>query len=359
VNYWIYPNGNYHFYNDSQLIKSKNVLTRLKETFINSSEKFDSSTLRSDKLSFDSDSVSAKTLEKTKILVPDYSIECNENKIDLPEVKEGRVSIGLEDIRLFQLSGKTKFIASSIGYSLNKFSQMFIGDYNLENGELTNLKHVCSPNTNNNGYEKNWIPIVKKKTREEPCSPNEREYMDTEEEEELYIIYKWGPFHICDLTERNADKSRDLQECNEGELTLNIIKTYNIKNPIFNKLRGSTTFITVKSGVHSPERSAGKDQISVAGEGNLENEKEYLLGVAHHSEEHAPRHYYHYLVLLDKTTLQPLMWSNGFCFEKLGIEFCIGFTLIDDIYHFWISRHDRDPLLICISKNLLPLYPLV
>jgi hypothetical protein len=419
VNYWIYPNGSYHFYNESQLIKSKNVLTSLIEMKVD----FYSPSFIFCVLLIDSRSSNVQRF--SNVLIPNYSKECNDNLIDLEEVKKGRVSIGLEDIRLFQLDGKTKFIASSIGYSSNKYSQMFIGDYNLENGELTNLKHINSPSLNSGEiveskfYEKNWIPIVlpfpldshkngsfnspsllsseainfSEQTVDKLIFSSERsigeDQFSGDCEGKLYIIYKWGPFQICNIVSNE-----------KGELLLNTIKTYNIINPIFNKLRGSTTFITVKltdistnlrtvtkendlepiftdlskftshvtenlssTTFHSGEvlnlstfsSEESSSPIRSGESPKYEQDKEYLLGVAHYSEEHSPRHYYHYLILLDKNTLEPLMWSNGFCFEKLGIEFCIGFSLINNMYHFWISRHDRDPVLICISTQFIPL----
>ena len=59
--------------------------------------------------------------------------------------------------------------------------------------------------------------------------------------------------------------------------------------------------------------------------------------------------------MLDKQTFKPLKYSQNFCFEKVGIEFCIGFTIKDEKYHFWISRFDRDPLLVSLDMNKIPL----
>jgi hypothetical protein len=109
-----------------------------------------------------------------------------------------------------------------------------------------------------------------------------------------------------------------------GELV--IIHHFPISLPIFSKVRGSSTFQEVEEG---------------------------LLGVVHFSEDHGPRHYYHMLVVLDKNTFAVLKYSETFCFEKLGIEFCIGFTMTEDggRYVFWISRHDRDPIMMEVNVN--------
>jgi hypothetical protein len=91
------------------------------------------------------------------------------------------------------------------------------------------------------------------------------------------------------------------------------------------------------------------------------------MGVVHFSEEHSPRHYYHMMVILDKDNLRIKNYSETFCFEKLGIEFCIGFTMGNSLFGtdvnlcvykynvnnimFWISRHDRDPILISVKNK--------
>jgi hypothetical protein len=96
-----------------------------------------------------------------------------------------------------------------------------------------------------------------------------------------------------------------------------------IENPLFRKIRGSTIFEETPDG---------------------------FLGLVHQSEEHSPRHYYHMMVLLDKETLHIKNYSEFFCFEKLGIEFCIGFKKVEHDYLFWISRHDRDPVLVVVDE---------
>jgi hypothetical protein len=461
VNYWIYPNGGYHFYNEKHLIKSKNYLSALSSLNFDKNNYFLNLTnkTKDDGLNYSEQDVesytrylsennleeiffSEQSVEKIKVLSPKYFKKCNENFVDLPIYETG-VSIGLEDIRLFQFNGRTKFIASSIGYSSDRNSKMYIGDIsNLETGELSNLKHINSPKSNFNSYEKNWIPIFPKSFPENleknsefflknnclnkkniDCinglEKNKNNYNEKKSEKNidppenenfsndffgLFFIYKWNPFQICKIStfnnlpsqatangysstfrspesldnrddksienesieylKQNEIKTQQINSFGEGihevesinivndeskkELILETVKTYNILNPIFNKLRGSTTF--------TPVNYENIKHIFVS---HNTEETEYLLGVAHYSEEHSPRHYYHHLVLLNAYTLEPVGWSNGFCFEKLGIEFCIGFTIIDDIYHFWISRHDRDPILICISMDFIPLYPLV
>ena len=79
-----------------------------------------------------------------------------------------------------------------------------------------------------------------------------------------------------------------------------------------------------------------------------------LIGVIHFSEETKPRHYFHVMIELDRTTLEPLRYSDPFYFESVNIEFCIGFDIKEDNYWFWISRMDRDTLLIKMNREKIP-----
>jgi hypothetical protein len=78
-----------------------------------------------------------------------------------------------------------------------------------------------------------------------------------------------------------------------------------------------------------------------------------LVGVVHFSEDTKPRSYFHMMVILDKMSLKPLRYIKPFVFEKVGIEFCIGFRIHNGNYEFWISRMDREPVLIRICYDLL------
>jgi hypothetical protein len=61
------------------------------------------------------------------------------------------------------------------------------------------------------------------------------------------------------------------------------------------------------------------------------------------------------LVSLDKETFRPLKYSEIFHFQHLGIEFCIGFTIKNGEYVFWISQMDIKPLTISMDINNLKL----
>ena len=61
------------------------------------------------------------------------------------------------------------------------------------------------------------------------------------------------------------------------------------------------------------------------------------------------------LVTLDKTTLKPLTYSDPFCFQHYGVEFCIGFTIKDGKYVFWVSKKDNDTIMASVDCIAIPL----
>ena len=231
-------------------------------------------------------------------MVPTSYREIEEN-IDLP-VKEGDIlSKGLEDIRLYVYGGKVKYIASTVGYSPCGKCRMIMGDYDVENAKICDGQ-IVQPLTDT-WAEKNWIPIVRKNK----ILMGDGTMIDQEEE---LFIYKWSPLEIGRIE--------------NGSLT--IVHSYPMSMPLFSKIRGSTILHDVDEG---------------------------LLGIVHYSEEHSPRHYYHMLVILDKDSFMLKRYGEPFCFQKLGVEFCIGMAVREDSYVFWISRHDRDPAMITVGKD--------
>jgi hypothetical protein len=231
---------------------------------------------------------------------------------------------GMEDIRLFNLQSSENifnlgFIATSINYSNNGKSQMIIGNYfdknninsvlststehtSLTKASLYNCKIIMSPN-NNHHYEKNWVPLTANK-----------------------FIYKWSPFEIGVL---EMTPNADFTKKNTGIEKLQIDCSIDVYSPICKKFRGSTLFV----------------------QGLNENES---IGVVHYSEGNSPRHYFHCLVIINSTTFQPIKYSQPFYFENIGIEFCIGFCIKNNKYHFWISQFDRDPILIKVDIDFIP-----
>lgn len=214
-----------------------------------------------------------------------------DDNINLPKAKT--YSEGFEDMRLYEFDGKLKFIATTVNYAQTEpgRSRMIIGNYNKDTHSYSEYKIIEPPYDTYN--EKNWIPL---------CNKGEE-----------WFIYKWSPFEIGKINDNNK---------------LEIIKSVPIIGACFHKVRGSSIFYEVNDG---------------------------YLGVIHFCEEGAPRHYYHYLVLLNKETMVPEKYSQPFYFNNISIEFCIGFSIKNEKYYFWISQMDGNPALISIDIDKVPL----
>ena len=285
VNYWMYPSGYYRFHTPDLVIENRNLFSEL-----------DTDTLSP---------VDFREMEEGALYQPDGT------RLKAPEREKRTFSVGLEDIRLFcgkkGVDGKRpmRFLATNVEYSPVSKNRMVLGTYDSESGTYRDCIVVVPPDPHS-WCEKNWIPILSN--------------WNNGAEEELFI-YKWSPMEI----------GRVNPETNQ----LQIVIQHEIRSWLFGKLRGSTTFVDCPFDVLPEELRGGGGA--------------YLVGLAHFSEEHSPRHYYHLLVLLEKETLKPVRHSRVFYFEKLSIEFCIGMTVRNGKYVFWISRFDRDP--VCIEVN--------
>jgi hypothetical protein len=205
---------------------------------------------------------------------------------------------GLEDIRLYVLNDQLKFIATNINYSPTDWNRMISGNYHPETASYSECSVLIPPGES--WCEKNWIPIVRQSME-----------MGTDEE---FFIYKWFPMEVGKI---NPD-TKQLEICYRHTITA----------PDFHRVRGSTTFL---------------------------DRGDCYVGVVHFSENTLPRQYYHMMVSLDKTTFQPLQYSPIFHFQHIGIEFCVGFAERDDEFVFWISKKDRDPAMVKIGREHIPL----
>lgn len=264
----------------------------------------------------DSDTLSPvdyREMEESSLYQPDGTL------LKAPEREKRTFSVGLEDIRLF--CGKKgeddkrpiRFLATNVEYSPVSKNRMILGTYDSQSGTYRDCIVVVPPDPNS-WCEKNWIPILSNWNGGE---------------EELFI-YKWSPMEIGRV--------------NPVTNQLQIVIRHEISHWLFSRLRGSTTFVECPDAF-LPEELRGSGA--------------FLVGLVHFSEEHSPRHYYHLLVLLEKETLRPIRYSKVFYFEKLSIEFCIGMTIKETRYVFWISRFDRDPICIEVNANTLLLNNIV
>ena len=235
-------------------------------------------------------------------LEPTGFTEMREETVGLPSKR--CYFYGLEDIRLYTTQGasgtqedKLKFIATNIDYSPTGSNRMIVGEYDPFTQSYSNCATIEPPYES--WCEKNWIPLVK--------------HQDQDQDKQEYFIYKWNPMEIGRINSQNR---------------LEIVKTFPILSPWFQRVRGSTVF---------------------------QDRGDYLVGIVHFSEDTLPRRYYHVLVALDRDTFQPVKYSNIFVFQHIGIEFCIGIHIKEDKYVFWISKKDRDPVMVSIPVDKIPL----
>ena len=217
---------------------------------------------------------------------------------DPPKIRDNMMMFnGIEDIRLYEKNSEIYFMGTSMSHTSSGNNLIVSGIYNYRDSKMENCMSIDSPN--NNWCEKNWTPIVIKDSIE-------------------FIVYKWSPMEVYRI-ENNGETN-----------SLEKLFSYNIKNDIFSKFRGSSIFTRIGDN---------------------------LLGLVHFSEgENLKRKYLHALVLIDGVTMKPLQYSNNFYFsEEPGVEFCTGFAIIDMKYQFWISVRDGNPMKVSVSMDSIPL----
>jgi hypothetical protein len=225
-----------------------------------------------------------------------FPIEFQEMSIETSIIPKTNVfSEGLEDIRLYnsQETGTLKCIGSSLQYSNCDKIRMLIAEYNINTRTIHDLKRIIPPK--DTWCEKNWAPIP---------LPNGKDG----------FIYSWHPLQI----------GRIITTSEEDVGQLEIIYTHETPNHFRNR-KGSTPF-------------------------QLYNGR--YVGIIHFSEETTPRQYFHQMIQLDPNTYQMIEYSPIFCYEKVGIEFCMGFRILEDMIEMWISQMDRDPIKIKVKREL-------
>ena len=246
------------------------------------------------------------------------------------------VYLGVEDVRIYMHGDDLRFIGTTFEYADGQCLRMLEGviDTDSDTSLIKMIKARILDPPNWTYCEKNWAPIpsmavpsMAVPSMAVPSMAN----ANTESQSEIYFVYKWSPMQIGKvLVGTNTDLNVTLPN------KLYIVQTHDISDPLFRRIKGSTTFT----------RCVCEPKVNVV---------EPLVGVVHFSIEGSPRKYYHMLLSLDPDTLRPLTYSTPFYFDKIGIEFCIGFAQIGSTYHFWISRVDRDPMHICLPVESLPL----
>lgn len=294
VSYFLTPQSYYVYSDGTNIIRNKNMIVELDRA--NNSE-----------------------LGKYSPKMETFMV-MDQETIALPALQPDGFSKGLEDLRLYVgIDGEVKFIGTSVEHSTTGRGQMVVGNYDPYTAKYSNCRRVNSPNPD--GWEKNWIPIMR------PASmDNDGSTVNGTNILEEWFIYKWSPMELGKLVEK------------DGELYLEIMERHDTSHlPWFDRFRGSTTFMNAHANAHTSTstNAEGRD----------------IKGLVHFSEEGSPRHYYHSLVELDSKTLKPIRYSAPFYFKNIGVEFCTAMTVNDDnTYTFWISQMDRDPLMIVVDQ---------
>jgi hypothetical protein len=223
-----------------------------------------------------------------------------EGMIGLPEYDKSIT--GLEDVRLYYSGDKLKYVATNKSYHILQKIRIMVGDYSASMAMFENGQ-VLEPPTDTN-CEKNWIPLgaVGSGAALELRTVGSGAALES-------FIYRWAPFEIGHV---------------EGD-TLKITKSIPVEHMLLQKIRGST-----------PPVWSQKDQCYYC-----------VVHYCEHIHGDKTLSYYHMLVKLD-TSYEPFEWSDVFHFNHIGIQYCIGFTILeehdnDKTFGFWFSQHDGNP----------------
>ena len=205
---------------------------------------------------------------------------------------DGRLYIGIEDIKIFYDKNKENIKYIGTGFHSNNTIGIVSGiyDVNSKNFQINELKQ----NFNNTRCEKNWIFV---------------NYNDNE-----YVIYDWYPLKICKIDENNM---------------LKIVETKNMPK-IYSKVRGSTCgFNYVKKLGNNYN---GNIEISI--------EEIEIWFISHIVSYENPRHYYHIISVFD-SNMNLLRYSAPFKFEGESIEYSLSIVVEDEQVFINYSVWDR------------------
>lgn len=208
----------------------------------------------------------------------------DDSTIGIPTYLEDARYVGLEDVRTFICKdGSMGFVASSALYTQDHSIRIVRGI--IRDGKIVSGVVLQPPNGIYTPCEKNWIPILGNKTKSNS------------------YIYRWHPYEIV---------------CSDNQGITKTVSSKVIPNTLFEKVRGSTVPIWSDS---------------------------CYICVVHWTNGGSSEllEYYHMLVKLDET-YNVMAWSQPFHFTRIGIQYCLGFTMVDKkTYGFWFSENDGNP----------------
>ena len=226
------------------------------------------------------------------------SIKMLESKYD------GRLYIGIEDIRIFNDVETNELLFIGTGYHTNNQIGIVNGKYDTSK-DMLEYNEIKSSFTSN-GCEKNWVFVDYKKY--------------------THVIYKWHPLQICKI-----DENTNL---------LNLIESREMPL-IFSHVRGSTCGYK-----YMKKKQLSDDCISF----NIEESEIWF--VLHLVSYETPRHYYHMIAVFDDS-MKLLRYSAPFKFEGESIEYCLSIVVEDERILMNYSTWDRTTTIGVYDKKYI------
>jgi hypothetical protein len=205
---------------------------------------------------------------------------------------------GLEDVRIFYHADQLYFSATTKEIVENGALRIAIGKYNIQDNIMNDINVIEPPRSSD--CEKNWIYVSVNDTMK-----IEKNIMSIEDiHTKINFIYEWHPFRIGAVDNNKL-----------------VIHTEYATPRFFSMIRGSS---------------------------NICEYDDKLWCVVHFVRYTTPRVYHHCIVQLNKMTLQPEKYSLPFNFKQIGIEYCLGLNIKDNIARIAFSENDSTPGLITI-----------
>ena len=234
-----------------------------------------------------------KLVTINKYLELDDNFNILDNKILNCEYNNNRF-IGIEDIRLFYDKKNEKIIFNGCGCHNNGNIGILTGEYDPLNSDKLNKIELLS-SFSNKYCEKNWVY--------------------TNFEDEIYIIYEWYPLNICKI--------------NKDTNMIESYKIYKYFDKIFKFIRGST------------------NGVEFLNNNNLE-----IWFIVHLVSEESLRHYYHMIIIFN-SKMELLRYSAPFKFQNECIEYCIGLVVEQDRIICTYSAWDRSTIIGIYNKKYI------
>jgi len=204
---------------------------------------------------------------------------------------DGRLYIGIEDIKIYHDKEKDQLLFIGTGYHSNNKIGIVSGLYDVDNEKLDG--NELTQKFNNSQCEKNWVFV---------------EYNN-----ETHIIYDWYPLKICKLDNN----------------ILNIVQIKDMPK-LFSRVRGSTCGYIYNKKVG--ENNNGNIVIDI-----FESEIWFINHIVSYEN---PRHYYHMITVFD-SNMNLLRYSAPFKFEGEPIEYCLSIVVEDERVLINYSTWDR------------------